>query len=130
MARSPISFKHKGNFSKSRRFLSRMLDPLKLSVLHQYGRKGVEALRDATPKDDGSTAASWGYEVVRGKTGDKIIWTTSGDFTRNGTPVVILLQYGHGTRAGTYVEGIDFINPALKPIFDQLSEEIRKEMEK
>lgn len=120
-----IKMTHKGSFKNAERFfdngaqLSRRLR----TAFEKYGAKGVEALRSATPKDSGITADSWSYTIQN--------WGISFENSNivNGYPIAILLQYGHGTRSGTYVQGIDYINPALKPIFDQIAEECGKELE-
>jgi hypothetical protein len=94
--------------------------------LEKYAKQGVTALAANTPVDSGVTADSWGYEVIVSNTSLRINWTNKNIV--DNIPIVILLQYGHGTRAGTYVQGRDFINPAIRPIFDRLSEDIWKEV--
>lgn len=96
--------------------------------LRIYGKRGVLALEKATPNDTGETASSWEYTIKETRQGIGLYWTNSN--TENGTPVVIFLQYGHATRGGTYVEGIDFINPTLKPIFEELANSVWKEVNK
>ena len=90
---------------------------------------GVEALAAATPRKTGKTAASWSYRVEKGKDSIAIIWSNSNIV--DGTPIAVILQYGHGTRNGGYVEGVDYINPAMRPIFDEIAkrawEEVRRE---
>jgi hypothetical protein len=93
-------------------------------IFHKYGQLGVEALREYTPKDTGETADSWSYEIENWK----IIWTNTKILT-NGTPLAILIQYGHGTRGNGYVQGVDYINPALKEIFDMISDGCWKEVQ-
>lgn len=95
-------------------------------ILHQYGRRGVQELAKSTPKDSGETASKWSYKVER--TGDryKLIWTNSE--LAGQAPLVLLIQYGHATKAGTFVSGIDFINPALKPIYKELAERFGQEI--
>lgn len=122
-----IRIKLKGNFKNTERFFRNATTTHKTKlrqIFHKYGQLGVQALQRATPKDTGETAGSWGYSVK--DTG--ITWTNSKILT-NGTPLAILLQYGHGTKNGGYVQGIDYINPALKPIFDNLSEECWREVQ-
>lgn len=97
-------------------------------ILNRYGRSGVEALKRATPVDTGNTASRWGYKISTGKKGASITWTN--DSKSNGVPIVILLQYGHSTRNGGYVSGVDFINPALRKIFNEMSDTIWKEVVK
>lgn len=121
-----LKFSHKGNFDKTIAFLQRStrIDPR--IILDKYGRLGVSALAAATPVDTGETKDSWKYEVKKTRRGYEISWHNT---KAAGTaPLVILLQYGHGTSAGTYIPGRDFINPAIGPILDSLSEELRKEV--
>jgi hypothetical protein len=99
-----------------------------MHVLKKYGEEGVKALRDATPKDSGETADSWGYEITKDGRGYVITWTNSKK--NKGVPIAIILQYGHGTGTGGYVEGRDYINPATRPIFDAIAEEAWKEVTK
>jgi len=119
-----ITFKISGDFSKTESFLRRKYN-IK-SILDRYGSLGVQALKTNTPLDTGETAEAWKYEIIKDNRGYKLIWTN--DHIVNGIPVVILLQYGHGTTGGTFVEGRDFINPAMKPIFEKISEELWKEI--
>lgn len=113
-----ITFKHKGDFSKLTNFLERSKEIVHLSDLDKYGRAGVSALASATPKDTGETANSWNYEIVHSKSSVKINFYNSN--IQNGVPIAIILQYGHGTGTGGWVEGRDYINPAIQPIFDQI----------
>lgn len=118
-----IEVVHKGNFNHLEKFLSRVSGgQYIMRVLDKYGQAGVEALASATPKRSGLTAASWSYEaVVEGDT-IKLIWTNSN--VKNGYfNVAMMLQLGHGTGTGGYVTGIDYINPALRPIFDKLADD-------
>lgn len=94
------------------------------SHLDSFGQRGVSALAAATPIESGETAASWSYEVVRKNGYYSIRWFNT--HVENGAPIAIMLQYGHGTGTGGYVEGRDYINPAIRPIFDQIEEEFRK----
>ena len=119
--------KDTGDFSKTIDFL-RNADTNVLPVLHEYGQKGVMALRDATPKDTSLAASSWDY-TIDGGPGDYIITFHNYDI-EGGYNVAILVQYGYGTGTGGYVTGRDFINPALQPIFDNLANDIWKEMNK
>lgn len=121
-----ISFNQKGDFSSLSSFLERAKESVKLGDLNKYGRKGVEALASATPVDTGKTAKSWHYEIIREEGSVSISFSNSN--IQNGVPIAILLQYGHGTRNGGYVEGRDYINPAIQPIFDELAEEVWKEV--
>lgn len=122
-----IKITQKGEFNKTSKFLNFISNGEYLRKrLDEYGKKGVQALKDATPKDTGKTSESWSYEIDYGSDGASITWTNSNE--NHGVPIVILIQYGHATRGGTYVTGIDFINPAMKPIFDDLSKAIWKEV--
>ncbi len=113
-------FQVSGNFNKLERFLNRMKSQPYLNVLDDLGRQGVNALAAATPADSGKTASSWDYEVHKGKSQTEIIWTNSN--INEGVPIAIILQYGHGTGTGGYVQGRDYINPAIRPVFDQIAE--------
>lgn len=121
-----VSVRTKGDFKKTDRFLSGIVQRHYLHKLDRYGRMGVEALKDATPRDTGLTADSWGYEIVEEPGQLALYWKNSN--VQDGVPIAILLQYGHGTRTGGYVEGIDYINPALRPIFNQMANEVWKEV--
>ena len=116
-----ISFSHKGDFSKLTGFLERAKGIVHLSALDRYGRRGVSALASATPVESGETAASWSYEIQNGEGTASITFTNSN--VNNGVPIAIILQYGHGTGTGGWVEGRDYINPAIQPIFDEIVEE-------
>lgn len=123
----PIKFKQRGNFSKTKLFFERCKNLFKIGVLDQYGREGVNALAMATPVESGKTAAAWRYKVTNTNGSVSIEWYNDNE-TKDGVPVVVLIQYGHGTRNGGYVKGTDFINPALKPIFDKISDALWKEV--
>lgn len=110
-----------GDFSGLDRFITNIKEQRYLKVLDQIGRRGVDALSNATPVDSGLTAASWGYEVHRSKRRSEIVFTNSN--VNNGVNIAIILQYGHGTGTGGYVAGRDYINPALAKTFDQLADE-------
>ena len=118
----------KGDFKKTEKFLqgAKLIDIR--GLLKRYGEAGVRALASATPKDTGETASSWGYEIQTDHTGARVIWTNSN--IKNGIPIAIILQYGHGTGGGGYVQGRDYINPALQSIFDQLADAAWKEVTK
>lgn len=115
-----------GDFRKTFSFLERCKEVVHLGDLDRYGRMGVEALRQATPKDTGKTAASWNYRITRGRDSASIEWVNSNIV--DGVPIAVILQYGHGTRNGGYVQGRDYINPALQPVFDQIAKEAWKEV--
>lgn len=119
-----ISFTSKGSYDDTERWLKSMQKLDNSSQLEKYGQEGVNALASATPVDTGLSASKWTYEILReGKT-VSIIWSNTN--VVNGTPVVILLQMGHGTRTGGYVQGRDFINPAMQPIFDRIASDVWK----
>ena len=121
-----ITISQKGNFSNLSNFFERAAAAVKLSRLDKYGRLGVDALSAATPVDTGETAASWSYEIERGENSTSLIFKNS-NVTEQGDPIAILLQYGHATGNGGYVKGIDYINPALRPIFEQIADEAWRE---
>lgn len=121
-----IHFHHRGDFRKTEKLLKKSLGRDYRLVLEKYGRQGVEALSSATPKDTGETAASWYYEIIQNQDGLSVIWNNSN--VNRGVNIAIILQYGHGTRNGGYVQGRDYINPALRPVFDRLAEAAWKEV--
>lgn len=121
-----ISFKHTGNFSKTSRYLERVRGAIHLGYLDKYGREGVAALSAATPIDSGETASSWYYKIENNPGTAKIVFYNSN--IQNGVPIAIILQYGHGTRNGGWVEGRDYINPAVQPLFDEITERVWKEV--
>lgn len=123
-----VNFTHRGNFNNFEKFLARVVKvkPLIRMILHKYGRQGVEALAAATPKDSGATAESWSYEIEEDDSGSRIVWKNS--HQNNGYTIALLLQYGHGTGTGGYVEGIDYINPAIQGVFQQMADEAWKEV--
>lgn len=117
-----------GSYTKTRRFLKRNTKMDLDSVLHRYGQKGVEALANATPRDSGKTADSWAYSIEHTSNGAEIHWKNG---NRNkGVSIALILQYGHGTGTGGYVQGRDYINPALRPVFDEIAEAAWKEVRK
>lgn len=123
-----ITFRQKGDFSKLTRFLERAKECVKIGDLDKYGREGVAALSSATPIESGLTAKSWYYEIEN-KNGSATISFHNSNI-QNGVPIAIILQYGHGTGTGGWVEGRDYINPAIQPIFDRMAEEAWKEVTK
>ena len=123
-----ITFRQEGDFSKLTSFLEKSKELFNVGILDKYGRKGVEALAAATPIDSGETANSWYYRIEHKNGSAAIVFCNS--HIQNGVPIAIILQYGHGTRNGGWVEGRDYINPALQPIFDELVKEAWKEATK
>ena len=123
-----ISFKQKGDFSKLTSYLERAKGTVKQGILDRYGQEGVKALSAATPKDSGLTANSWYYKIERQSGYVSISFHNSN--IQNGVPIAIILQYGHGTGTGGWVEGRDYINPAIQPIFDKIANEAWKEVTK
>lgn len=111
-----------GDWSETEKFLKRLGKPNYQSILNDYGRRGVAALRASTPKDSGETAMSWNYTVRTTAKGWEIAWTN--DNKNDGALIAILIQHGHGTRNGGYVQGRDFINPAIRPVFDGLARDV------
>lgn len=116
----------KGDFKKTEKFLNGARVFNIRPLLKRYGETGVRALAAATPKDTGELASSWGYEIQTDRTSARVIWTNSKIV--DGVPIAIILQYGHGTRGGGYVQGRDYINPAMRNIFDQLADAAWKEV--
>lgn len=121
-----ITFRHKGDFSKFTRFLEKAKNTIKIGDLDRYGREGVAALASATPIDSGETANSWYYEIQNANGSVTISFNNSN--IQNGVPIAVILQYGHGTRNGGWVEGRDYINPAIRPIFDRIANDAWREV--
>lgn len=121
-----IRFSHKGDLKKTDTFLRKMMKLDLDSILDRYGKEGVDALASATPRRTGKTAESWSYEIHGSGSSKTITWTNSN--INNGVPIAVIIQYGHGTRNGGYVQGIDYINPAIRPIFEQIAESAYKEV--
>lgn len=121
-----IKFTHKGDFSKVTAYLKRVKKGASISSLEKYAKEGVAALASATPVDTGLTASSWGYEIEQKNGLVRISFTNSN--IQNGVPIAIILQYGHGTGTGGWVEGRDYINPAIQPIFDKIIENAWREV--
>lgn len=123
-----ITFRQKGNFSKLNRYFNRVKEVVKVGDLDRIGREGVQALSSATPRDTGLTATSWKYSIERSSNRVSIKFDNTN--IQNGVPIAIILQYGHGTRNGGYVQGRDYINPAIQPIFDKLAKDAWEEVTK
>lgn len=121
-----ITFRHKGDFSKLTRILERLKHVARISGLDKYGAQGVSALSSATPFDTGLTSKSWEYDVIYYKDGAKIEFKNTN--IQDGVPIAIILQYGHATKNGGWIEGRDYINPAIQPIFDKIVDEAWQEV--
>ena len=113
-----IGFRQKGDFSKATNYLERVRQASRLKILNKYGQLGVDALSSATPVDTGLTASSWYYKIETTNTSATIMYCNSN--INKGVPIAIILQYGHGTNNGGWVQGRDYINPAIQPVFDEL----------
>ena len=123
-----ITFKQSGDFKKVTSYLERLKECVKIGDLNKFGEQGVAALSAATPVDTGETASSWYYEIENQN--GKVTISFCNSNIENGVPIAIILQYGHGTRNGGYVEGRDYINPAIQPLFDQIAENAWREVTK
>ena len=123
-----IKFRHRGDLSKTSKYLKRVSKVDFMSVLERYAREGVVALASATPLESGRTAMSWSYEISSGDGSAKITFLNSN--IQNGVPIAIIIQYGHGTGTGGWVEGRDYINPAVQPIFDKIANDAWREVTK
>ena len=121
-----ISVRTRGNFQKTEGLLHRIIQKHYRNKLEHYGNLGVQALQTATPKDTGKTAESWSYEIVEENGRLAIYWKNNN--RNDGVLVAILLQYGHGTGTGGWVEGLDYINPALHPVFENMAREVWREV--
>lgn len=121
-----IKIKQSGDFKNTESFFSRALNTSYRSVLEVYGEKGVQALRSATPTDSGKTAESWGYVIEQNKDSLRITFTNSN--IKNGVNIAVILNYGHGTAGGAYVAGRNYIDPAIRPIFDKIANDAWKEV--
>ena len=121
-----ISFRQKGDFSKLTTFLEKAKEVVNIGDLDKYGKAGVAALSSATPVKTGKTANSWYYKIENKK--DTVSITFNNSNVQNGVPIAIILQYGHGTRNGGWVEGRDYINPAIQPIFDEIANKAWEEV--
>ena len=123
-----ITFRQKGDFSKTTRFLKRAKEAVRVRDLDRYGREGVAALASATPVDSGLTASSWYYKIEN--TDGRISLSFLNSNNQNGVLIAIIIQYGHGTGTGGWVEGRDYINPAIQPIFDKIVNNAWREVTK
>lgn len=120
-----ITFKQSGSFNNIDIFFNNARISYS-SIFKKYAERGLSALINATPKDSGKTASSWSYEIIKSKGKTSIIWSNSNIV--NNIPIAVVLQYGHATKSGGFVQGKDYINPALKPIFDEMANELWKEV--
>ena len=127
MGDQTITITQKGGFDKANKFLEKCLNVIKLGNLDKYGRMGVDALKTYTPKDTGLASASWSYVINRSEK-DVVTIEWHNDDIENGYNVIMGIQYGHATKNGSWVEGVDFINPALRPIFEQIKNDIWREV--
>lgn len=123
-----IKFRHIGNFEKTEKFLRNNSNRNLNHILKKYAEEGVQALKASTPKDTGKTSESWGYEIITNSSGVTISWKNS-NYVK-GVSIALILQYGHATRNGGYVQGVDYINPALKPVFEKILKEVWGEVTK
>lgn len=123
-----ITIESQGDWKLTRNWFDRMTKLDLALIMNQFGKEGVSALKAATPSKSGETAASWNYEVTRTGENWKITWTNS--HVNNGVNIAVILQYGHGTRNGGYVVGRDYINPAIRPVFDKIAKKAWKEVTK
>ena len=121
-----IKLRQQGSFSNTFKYLEKVRHAVRRGILDKYGQKGVAALASATPVDTGLTASSWYYEVSMSS--QRYVLSFWNSNVQNGVPIAIILQYGHGTGTGGWVEGRDYINPAIRPIFDELATEVWKEV--
>lgn len=121
-----ISFTSKGDFSKTIKFLNKVKNVKISNILSKYGEIGVTALSQATPKDSGVTSRSWNYKIEVNNNNASIVWYNTN--VVKGVNIAVILQYGHGTRNGGWVEGRDYINPAMKPVFDKIADQVWKEV--
>lgn len=123
-----VTFSQKGDFSKLNGFFEKLKERVHIGDLNKYGREGVAALMAATPFDTGLTAMSWYYEIEHTDGTSSVNFYNSN--VNNGVQIAVILQYGHGTNNGGYVQGVDYINPALQPIFERIADEAWKEVTK
>lgn len=123
-----ITIESQGEWQPTKNWLARMTKLDLALIMNQFGKEGVEALSRATPSKSGLTSKSWNYEVTRTGESWKITWTNSN--VNNGVNIAVILQYGHGTRNGGYVQGRDYINPAIRPVFDKIAKKAWKEVTK
>lgn len=122
-----ITFEHRGSFSATLKFFNKLLKKNYRNILDEYGRKGVAALSEATPRDTGLTAESWTYEIIENKDNLTISWLNTNEVSNKrgySYNLIILLEYGHATRSGTWVEGNPFVKKTMSPILDKLTKSL------
>ena len=123
-----VHFRHRGNFNRIEKFFNKVSGAGYLNQLSKYGQEGVEALRASTPIDTGRTADCWTFDIIGGSDRTTISWTNTN--VNQNVNIAIILQYGHGTGTGGYVQGRDYINPAMRPVFDRIADEAWREVTK
>lgn len=121
-----VVMKQSGSLKNFEGFLYKNRKRRLYQLLNEYGKQGVELLRDATPVDTGKTATGWDYEIEVSSQGVSLYWVNNN--VNEGVPIAILIQYGHATRSGSYVQGVDYINPALRPLFESMAAKLWKEV--
>lgn len=121
-----VVMKQSGSLKNLEGFLYKNRKRRLYQLLNEYGKQGVELLRDATPVDTGKTATGWDYEIEVSSQGVSLYWVNNN--VNEGVPIAILIQYGHATRSGSYVQGVDYINPALRPLFESMATKLWKEV--
>lgn len=121
-----VKISSKGNFKKTNTYLQKLLGVFNISRLDKYGKRGVEALKENTPKDTGVTSESWHYSIIRKKNHSEIIWSNS-NYNKN-VNIALIIQYGHSNGKGAWVKGVDYINPALTPLFEEIANEVWEEV--
>lgn len=121
-----VVMKQSGSLKNFEGFLYKNRNRRLYQLLNEYGKQGVELLRDATPVDTGKTATGWDYEIEVSSQGVSLYWVNNN--VNEGVPIAILIQYGHATRSGSYVQGVDYINPALRPLFESMATKLWKEV--
>lgn len=121
-----VVMKQSGSLKNFEGFLYKNRKQRLYQLLNEYGKQGVELLRDATPVDTGKTASGWDYEIEVNSQGASLYWVNNN--VNEGVPIAILIQYGHATRSGSYVQGVDYINPALRPLFESMATKLWKEV--
>lgn len=121
-----ITFRQKGNFTKSTKYMEKLKTDIRQEILDKYGKEGIFALQQATPVDSGDTSNSWYYKIERNRGHVSICFYNSN--IQNGVPIAIILQYGHATKNGGWVQGRDYINPAIRPIFDKMADSVWREV--